>query len=61
MAKLFVTRNKDGTWRLRAQRNVGKELAAHKTVKSVKDGEVRQVAAALMAEVAPPKISRPKV
>lgn len=58
MAKLYITREPEGTWRLRGQRLAGKELAAHKTVKGVNTKDIQKEVAKLMAEVAPRKIIR---
>lgn len=55
MAKLYVTVNKDGTTTVRMLRLVGKELAAHKTVKGIKREDFRTKVEALVKEVAPPR------
>ena len=51
MAKLYITRETDGTYRLRATRLAGKELAATKVARGVKRGDVGKTARSLMVDV----------
>lgn len=60
MAKLYITRQPNGTYRLRGLRLAGKELAATKVVDGVKHGSLREEVVKIMDEVAPPKIVRQK-
>lgn len=55
MAKVYITTEPDGTFRVRAERLAGKTLAAHKTVRGIKRGELAHRVEVIMEVVAPRK------
>lgn len=61
MAKLYIRREADGTYRLRAQRLAGKEMAAQKILGKVTKQGLRAAVTLLMDEVAPRAKKQPVI
>lgn len=55
MAKLYIKREADGTWRVRGQRLAGKELKGHMVKTGVKRSELHAAVEEVISKVAPPK------